>query len=773
MKPGTTDRISRANVKNYGTVHYYEYDSTNKKRVEVSNPGSDDNNAKKIVAIIIKGIRIQSNPDAAENIGYVSEISTDIVIEIPKVNFFTVNNKTYDYAIIANNGIDIGNGAKVMAKGSVYGGTVPFAGDFSSYNNSYEYGGIHVGENAKFIIEDAEYVVSGGDIYVEKDGLFEVDKPNSALNNQIWFENLEVKGSGATVNISGDIFAADDLQVNSGSDGSSVTLQGSYYGFNDGTQEVEVYEGTTPYKLTTKRAQISNRTPFQNSMGSDQNYAMRSSSIIMNSKDSIIDLSGLKTLMVLGNSYINHESKSGITVDTGKIKDASLPESVALKSSQDLTLVPTEFSGLQNPIVCSSGNDDPYDSKKTEIINGMSSSDWFGHDYVNVANPYSVIKVKDAYQVYAYCYMNFKDDNSKIEYIKKIFEGANTGSAPTAATLKKELLASSKTFNGRIKLGGARVYAKNAILGYDGTDLQFPSDTSVANKNTFDTYSTNLYKRYRLLDTYLDNMSDTPFTVSDSKEFDVQDFKKEDNEMPLGRFFWLWGLRKAGKADNAVSGTFADIKAEASLDPNAATDDEAKKNELKKYGSNFIFLKDSSNDIDLCERLGGMGTQKAIVIIDGNAFVKNDLTINGFVACVGKLTVQDNVKFTVTFDSTLLNRRISEELKDVDKNGGYHDENKPNVNPAMRNLLIYYMMNSDRNLYADGSKYKMPYPISNLESSHMKNNQDIQMTDVTPKPVSYREYTYLNTLGTGVENKINTDYTDFVYFENWKKGQEN
>ena len=53
--------------------------------------------------------------------------------------------------------------------------------------------------------------MSGGDITLNG-GKFFVNQDNTMLNNQIWFENIEVN-SPSEIKVNGDLFAADDLQT--------------------------------------------------------------------------------------------------------------------------------------------------------------------------------------------------------------------------------------------------------------------------------------------------------------------------------------------------------------------------------------------------------------------------------------------------------------------------------------------------------------------------------------------------------------------------------
>ena len=767
---GNSNATSRAIIKQYGTVKYYS-DST--RQIE-KNP---DLEPEMIHCIVIEDVKIQSNQQAQENIGYISEITTDIVIEVPKVSFFSVNSKVFDYALAANAGLEFGKGSIVKVNGNMYGGTLPFADSkYDGFTASHEYGGIYLKEGANVSVNDSEYVVSGGDISVDG-GTLSINKDNNSMNNQIWFENLEINGN-SKVDINGDVFAADDLQVNTGADGSNINISGSYYGYNNGLNSVTVTGDSKTWTLTTKKNNITTESDYQKSKEADgtthPNAASNSSSVIMNSKNATVDMTNLKTLMLLGNAYVNHESKTEIKpgafigrtidlqVDNGKIMDASMPESAALKASQNIILMPTEFLTVSNPVICTSGSDDPFDIDKSSILTKMNSTDWFGRDYIDSVEPYKIIKMKadNESMVYAYCYLNFKDDESKTEYVEKIVAGEKIGGSPTPAQLKKEILQFTEDYNGQIKIGNydsdgnlkTRVYAKNAVLGFDGTDLSVTG--SNANNTAFDSYSAGLYKRYRMLDTYLDSMQDFPMSYLDTKAINYQDFKKKDNELPIGRFFWMWGLRKAATADKIIA-----------ADPVAEKD---------VFGSNFIFLRTASDSgIDLSSALSGMtdsnGNIDAFIIVDsekGGAHVTQNLSVNGFIVCNGKIDVADNKKFSVTYDSRLLNKRIEAEKKIVEDVGGYHDENNPSSNTAVNHLLVYYMMNANRALYANSSSYKMPKSSDDITNTNMKGNQD------SNTETSYREYKYNPDTLLVTQETEKTDYSSFVYFENWKKGQQ-
>ena len=761
-KKGSSDKASRAIIKSYGTIKYYN-NSSRSENYSISS--ESDVNIEKVGLIVIEGVKVQSNPDASENVGYISEINTDIVVEVPRVSFFTTNNRAYDYAILANDGITLESKAIIKANGNVYGGTLPFteiADNVSSYKKAADYGGITLNDNSKFEINDAAYVVSGGDITLNG-GEFSLNQNNTMLNNQIWFENIEVN-KPSVIKVNGDLFAADDLQINSGADGSTVIIKGSYYGYNDGKQQMTGAGGTK--KLTTKKAIITSLNDYEKASADNDNISSRSSSIVINAKQADVDMSDLKTLLLCGNAFINHMSKDKIEpgsdiqnnrkaetppktdylkliIDAGKISDASVPESVALKMTQDIILMPTEFLKDTNPRICESGSSDPFQADAVSI-----PSDWFGYSYIDSAKPYTYVKLDadNSAMIYAYCYLNFKDDKSKTEYVKAVIDGADTGAQPTAYDIKTEMLDRMEAYKDKltIKVGNAstRLYANSAVLNYEKNNLTVTDPSTYTDSNAFTSYSANLYKRYRMLDTYLDSMADVPLSATDTKNIHKQDLEDDADKLPAGRFFWLWGLENAAGGAGAIK----------------AADATKAQEELKEFGSNFVYIK-SSSEVDLASELTGTNPHKAFVIVDGDAKVSSDLTIQGFLVCTGKLTIKDGKKLNVTYDSTLLNKRIEKELKKLIDNGGFHDETAPGSNDQMKNLLIYYLLNEGRSFYGGGGTYKLPAKVDELTNAKMKDHPD------------YREYKFIEGTTSNSSLDLNTDYINFVYFENWKKGQ--
>lgn len=222
--------------------------------------------------LTLKGVRITYTDEK----GFVSIIQTDIVIEVPDINFdaSTETPELQTYSLIANNSLVKSAGSKVDISGSVYGG-----------QNGIDVSNSAVSINFKYADEDnpeSEYVVTAESLNVSNGAAVSSgDKPNTIgkyqsklteknAKHQLWVENINVET--ASINLNGGIYVKDDLNID-GTDingnGSSVTLKGSYLGYGDVSAE-----------------------------------AQNSSSILINGAKTTLDMSGLDDLMLAGHAYV-------------------------------------------------------------------------------------------------------------------------------------------------------------------------------------------------------------------------------------------------------------------------------------------------------------------------------------------------------------------------------------------------------------------------------------------------------------------------------------
>jgi hypothetical protein len=151
----------------------------------------------------------------------------------------------------------------------------------------------------------APYVIADGDIWVSgkkgKDSGNDVDTIITNATGEVWARNINLTNASAL--LSGATYVADDLTLLG--DGSEVAITGTYAGYGSST------------------------------IGDDG-----SSAIIINGKNSVLDMSAAQSVAVAGYAYINTgaiNSKSGKTNS-----DIQLGESIMVKGDQIAYLVPTE-----------------------------------------------------------------------------------------------------------------------------------------------------------------------------------------------------------------------------------------------------------------------------------------------------------------------------------------------------------------------------------------------------------------------------------------------
>ena len=233
----------------------------------------------------LKGVRVVYK-DAQD---YETTITTDLVFSTPDMNFSGQSQvkEFMKYALIADQQINI-NAGNVTVNGSAYAGK----------------DGILANNNGSGVIA-GKTIITRGDIATKEGCALSIGNGNSS----IWAENIQTTGnSSSTINIDGTAYVADDLALNGRE--SRVTLKGRYYGYN-----------------------------FQKNYGTgdtgstDADY---SSAIMINGKNSNLDMKGLKYLMLAGRTFISRKT------DT-KNSDILMGESLAARTNQLAYYVPAEY----------------------------------------------------------------------------------------------------------------------------------------------------------------------------------------------------------------------------------------------------------------------------------------------------------------------------------------------------------------------------------------------------------------------------------------------
>lgn len=266
-------------------------------------------------SMVLKNICIEF----CDSDGYVSVINTDIAIDVPKLRFTQAGtvDRLYPYVLIGGTGIETADATTVDINGSIYGGV-----------NDLKEGGIQIGEHSRVTVEEADYIISGGDIVVGNSLHFAgLVSQGAHLTVRDWEEDgkgfktgIYARGlvlNGSSMDVSGRMYVANDLTLSG--IGSKALLSGQYYG----------YGGT--------------------------NTADLSSAVVINGKDSTVDLTGLTALVLAGRAYVSLPGDGA--ADNG-LAHVLTGESISVKSNQIAYLVPPECIGTlegrtvigQNPV---------------------------------------------------------------------------------------------------------------------------------------------------------------------------------------------------------------------------------------------------------------------------------------------------------------------------------------------------------------------------------------------------------------------------------------
>ena len=284
-------------------------------------------------SIILKNIYVSCTDDEER----VSIVQTDICLDVPKLIF--ENNGSidslYQYILIGNEGIEV-QAPSIRTEGSIYAGT-----------DAHGEGGLQVGKKAvaatNMTMENALRVISKGDIKVDPSSSLLV-RDVTGQDNRVYAKNITL--NGATMSLDSKVYVANDLTLDGV--GSRVALTKEYYGY-----------GTSTY----------NGLPGEPAADSGD-----SSAIIINGKDSTVDMSAVTRLLIAGRSYIGQDATSAEAeynksqIEAGLLSPRNpvmMGESIAVKGGQVAYLVPAECIGTlegeinigQNPIDGNKEND--------------------------------------------------------------------------------------------------------------------------------------------------------------------------------------------------------------------------------------------------------------------------------------------------------------------------------------------------------------------------------------------------------------------------------
>jgi hypothetical protein len=220
--------------------------------------------------------------------GFQTEVTSDIRINAPPLPYTwmgLVQTPAPEFAIVAKGSLQqLGGGGAVGVNGSVYAGGLTVGGAGNAFNV----------QNAKNFVLAGPVEVNGGTL-------------NFSVNSALWASNILLNTAGK-ITLAGDAYIANDLNLSG--NGVQAELSGRYFGYGNSTSDPGL-----------------------------------SSAILINGRDTLLDMSALRALMLAGRGFVDYNAGAGSTVLTG--------ESISVKSNQLAYLVPESClkSGKTNPYV--------------------------------------------------------------------------------------------------------------------------------------------------------------------------------------------------------------------------------------------------------------------------------------------------------------------------------------------------------------------------------------------------------------------------------------
>lgn len=403
-----TLRVSKTedNIYNMERLRGYvdlEYDES-KESLIITNPAGS---APVMKAVKNVGKNTENNGVLLKNLKviYVDEkgraaiICTDIRLLVPEVQFPTPSTlpDLMNMIVVADKGIvcEGTESTPTSINGSIYAGNLPSALAADSETS------IKVIPGASLNVESGDKVVCKGEISVGLNSTF-----TSAESVNLWARGLNAD-SVQNVSLSGSTYFADDLTVTGKNN--NVKISGNYYGYGS-------YESATSDDCVAK-------DQYEKS---GLTGAAFSSAIVINGKNTTLDLSDTQKLMIAGRNYI--ASSKVKANNRSNTNDVATGESLTVKGTQLAYLVPKEVLGA-------SGNPLTYDAylallNRAEDISvnwDAAVEAWGGRTLrdigVDSEKPVQTVFYNDGF---VYFYLNFTDAQKSADFMQMYYQNNPT-----------------------------------------------------------------------------------------------------------------------------------------------------------------------------------------------------------------------------------------------------------------------------------------------------------------------------------------------------------
>lgn len=552
--------------------------------------------------------------------GYETNIHTDMVFHTPVLNF-SGSNMIMDfmrYSLIADDQINVSAGAtQVVVDGNVYAGVngilcnstpeaskIVEAGPGKDADNLARAALLKDGNVTddslkcpKFI---GKMIVTRGKIDAGLNSSWIVGSPSS----KIWAGDIEANGKNSDLRLFGNIYVEDDLALNAKN--SAISIYGNYYGYNFQKE----YDA------------------LQTGLHSDAAF---SSAMLINARNSKLDLSNVQYLMLAGRTYISR--KGGSTLDGNPVnKDIPMGESISVRSNQMAYFVPTAFVDTTTCMFREEGGE------KTGLI---ECAKYMGVNVSDIEN-----NVNSAANVTAYKYL---DDGEKTIYYLN-FKNENSANAFFAAYAngywkdKVETYAEDYVHDDALILGSNTLYTlKGDLLYRDGTTKKLKEQKiDLTSAQTFWNeggiywnHIKKLAQSYKALQTSLEQY---PISVPEKVRIYDASNNVSKSASPL-----IYNLLKVSDLINSIPGDNPNDK--SYIDSSDGIDE-------------TVILRKGNLTLD-STYTGG------IAIVDGDVTITG--TFDGMVMATGKITLCSNAKLTA--NETKVSRMFTKDMNRKNASG--------------------------------------------------------------------------------------------------------
>ena len=563
--------------------------------------------------------------------GLASVIETDIRLGIPEVQFPTPSTlpDLMNMIVVAEGGLvcdgDVTKASTIQ--GSIYAGLLKGTDNPDGDSRT----SILLKPGASLEITRGDKVVGAGEIKVEEGGTFTSD-----AGVTLWAQGVRL--SSATVNLLGTTYFADDLTVESGKN-SNVTIRGNYYGYGSaGSARAD----------SCKNA----RTLYTN-----WTDAAISSAIVINGKNTTMDLSGVEKLMLAGKNYIGTSRIASGNSSAGN-SDVMTGESLTVKGTQLAYLFPVELFDLGSGAL--GGNPVSYDEYSQSGLMGQTElpvkwdepvESWGGKTLrqigVDQNQPVQEVFYNDnSGGGSVYFYLNFSDPSSAAAFMDSYY----SNNPRIKSNMDQYLSFYFAGENSGIRMGETDNYLRYVtngnILTYDGEtasgDLVDATDAEASRKLVQEqiNYQNTWYALNRKMITSVDllntKMKDSEGIIHDETDSGRSVFDNLVNEKEMVRYLYekhpndLSCEFTAGEEDDGLTAIICHNGVSSTYEEKAS-DGSTKKTTVPGTGRTL-------------EITQAMADKLRLVLCTGDVKLDEGVQFRGIIMAKGKLTLEPGAK---------------------------------------------------------------------------------------------------------------------------------